>query len=197
MSKQTKLWSGEFGDQYHDRNKSTDRTNFWRKVLRRAPFDTVSSVLEAGAGRGDNLAALRGIYNTCKVWGVEVNMQACVDLAGKHVSYCSKPFLDAPVPVGFDLVVTRGFLIHVPDDDIDATLRKLYQSTRRYIAIAEYYSPVRRQVEYHGLTDALWLDDYAGRLLEMYEDLELVDFGFDYYMEGGHDLTWFLMEKKA
>lgn len=45
----------------------------------------------------------------------------------------------------------------------------------------------------------LFKRDFAGEMLEKYQDLQLVDYGFVYHGDANFpqdDLTWFLLEKQ-
>ena len=197
MSSQEELWAGKFGDEYHKRNTIKDRIVFWADVLGSVHTKEVLSVLEVGAGKGENLQALDMVLPYADAFiGVEINKEACSLMNGLRIVGVNSSALDFNPHVLSDLVVTRGFLMHVPDADLSQTLDRIYNWSKRYIILAEYYSPVRREVEYHGHTNALWIDDFAGKMLERYPDLVLLDYGFKYHRDGFGDETFFVMEKK-
>lgn len=197
MSDQEQLWQGQFGTSYHQRNKQTDRLGFWLDVLKQAPMRGIDSVLEVGAGQGDNLAALRLLNHRAKFTGCEINPAAAEAMRNRGFAVLEGSFLGHHVLPKADLVITRGFLIHVPEQDLMRTLKRMHDAANFYICIAEYYSPVRREIPYRGYANALWADDFALRLLKSFDDLKLLDYGFHYHLDGGHDLTWFLLEKRA
>ena len=198
MNNQEELWRGKFGDAYHARNPVLSRDDLWRGVLG-DHASQIKSAIEFGAGKGENLAAIRTITDgACAVTGVEINKAACSTMQDQGICTWNCAAMDVPGTEQFDLVVTRGFLIHVPGCDLLNTLRRLHEFSTKYICIAEYYSPVRREVKYQGLDNALWADDFAGLLLEMYPDLELVHYGFKYWRDNnGQDLTFFLLKKRG
>lgn len=204
MNKQEKLWNGGFGTDYHARNKFEDRTSFWMDVLGGEVLKDAWSVLEPGAGKGENLAAICKLRNEQfdivmgegALTGIEVNRVAYEDLKRSGFTAINSAFLDTPLDKQFPLVITRGFLMHVPKAALTATLAKIYNASSKYICLVEYYSPARREVKYHGQDSALWIDDFAGEIMAMYPDLKLVDYGFKYHKdEQGYDLTYFLLEK--
>ena len=198
LNKQEKLWKSAFGDEYHQRNKQTNRNDFWYEVLA-GRFSNITSVLELGAGQGDNLEAI-GNYMMGKriLVGVDVNESACEAMALRpNLTPVKGAFLELQMHGKYDLVLTRGFLIHQPDSALEATLRGIYNLSERYICFAEYYAPKRRGQLYHGRGEALWADDFAGKLMSLYPDLVLRKYGFKYWQEGGDDITYFLMEKSA
>ena len=75
---------------------------------------------------------------------------------------------------------------------------KLYQSSEKYILIAEYYNPSPVTINYRGHSDRLFKRDFAGEFLEKFKDTELVDYGFSYRKDPAFpqdDITWFLIKK--
>lgn len=195
MKRQHAAWAGEFGNAYHLRNEPVDQTGLWAKVMRKA--DKVDSVLEVGAGQGDNLHAFKYLHPGCRVTGIDINETACKTMESRGFVAVHGVFPDVKIDNRYDLVLTRGFLIHVPTGDVDTVLDAMHGLSKRYIAIAEYYSPNRRRVSYRGYNDLLYVDDFAGRLMKRHPDLSLVDYGFEYWVDGGYDLTWFLLEKDS
>ena len=196
MSRQSELWKGEFGDAYHQRNTEVSRHNFWNKVL--AGYrNLITSVFEPGAGKGDNLAAMKNVlYEEPRLTGMDVNESACTAMNNRGIVGIHGAFPDMPIDNKYDLVLTRGFLIHVPMATLPATLDKLYAMSNKFICVAEYYSPSHRRVCYRGDRNAMWTADYAGMLMKRHPDLKLLRYGFEYWQEDGDDITWFLMEKK-
>jgi len=196
MNQQERLWAGKFGNDYHERNAIRDPVKYWEGVLW-GRLGNVHSAVEFGAGKGDNLVALRTLIGPShnQLTGVEINANACMIMRDNKLDAAHCPAREFMSAVAYDLAFTRGFLIHVPTGSVNATLDKIYKSSRRFICLAEYYSPKRRQVTYHGKQQALWTDDFAGRMMELHPELQLVNYGFDYHLKGGDDLTYFLMEK--
>ena len=99
----------------------------------------------------------------------------------------------------FDIALIKTVLIHINPEKLPTVYEKLYQSSNKYILIAEYYNPSPVTVNYRGHNDRLFKRDFAGELLEMYDDLELIDYGFVYKRDNvfpQDDVTWFLLEKK-
>lgn len=203
MNKQEKMWASKFGTDYHERNRFGHREAFWSDVLGPDVLRDAYSILEPGAGKGENLAAIRKlraeggiIMEPWQLTGIEVNKVAYDVMRSYQVVGHNSAFLDVPLDdKTYGLVITRGFLMHVPTAAIKPTLAKIYNAASRWICLCEYYSPVRREVEYHGKGSALWIDDFAGKIMEMYPDLTLVDYGFKYHKDDGYDLTYFLLRK--
>ncbi len=69
--------------------------------------------------------------------------------------------------------------------------------SKKYILIAEYYNPTPVEMEYRGHREKLFKRDFAGEMMDQYNDLTLVDYGFVYHRDPfpQDDITWFLMKK--
>ena len=63
--------------------------------------------------------------------------------------------------------------------------------------IAEYYNPSPVGIDYRGYKDKLFKRDFAGEMLDGYQDLKLVNYGFCYHRGTfpQDDISWFLLEK--
>jgi len=98
----------------------------------------------------------------------------------------------------YDLSMIKGVLIHINPDMLNNVYEKLYDSSDRYILVAEYYNPTPVNISYRGYNDRLFKRDFAGEMLDKYSDLELVDYGFLYHRDKyfeQDDINWFLLEK--
>ena len=72
----------------------------------------------------------------------------------------------------------------------------LMPDTRPGSQFDEHGSPVA--IAYRGDDDRLYKRDFAGEMLDKYNDLRLIDYGFSYRRDAAFpqdDITWFLLEK--
>lgn len=201
---QEQFWQGDGGDQYHDRNPlSVERAEvFFRSIQHTSDaMETaliyVGSILEPGAGIGTNLAALKRIYPAASRTGIEINAKAHRCLIGNADEAILGSVPETELDQKFDLVLTKGWLIHIPPERIERAYQYLYEHTNRYILICEYFSPRLEPVPYHGETGLLWKGPYAYDLMDKYA-MKLIGYGFwssrdDYPQD---DINWFLLEKK-
>lgn len=186
-------------DKYHERQgeKGSVVSNIvlFDSIL--THLDGVDSLVEFGAGEGKNLDAIGQINQGIMTTGVEVNPDAAVKIPCDVLLISDMFDLQITESLKSDLVLTKGLLIHIPPDKIKRAYDILYQASKRYILIAEYYNPTLMGVSYQGRADLLWKRDFAGEMMDKYPDLELVDYGFVYHRDRypQDDITWFLMEK--
>ena len=198
MSEQSVLWRGQFGDQYHARSPGSVDANlaFFERALAKAQH--ISSILELGCGVGTNLRALARLLPATELSGVEINTGAAsaASEVADHV-WCDS-VLDWSPPRQWDLVLTRGVLIHVAPDDLPAAYGVIYEASERYVLLAEYYAKTPTEVQYRGHDKALWRRDFAGEFLDLYSNMRLRDYGFVYDRDDvapQDSINWFLMER--
>ena len=201
---QEAFWAGEFGNQYIGRNESSQllasNLNFFAHALRSA--GRFESCVEFGANIGMNLVALKLLYPELRPKGIEINPTAAKQLAGvigEEQVFRGSIFDYAPAEQ-VDLSLIKGVLIHINPDMLTLTYQKLYDASKRWILVCEYYNPSPTAIPYRGHFDRLFKRDFAGEMLDKFPDLRLVDYGFNYRRDPAFpqdDITWFLMERKA
>lgn len=203
QTEQEKFWATEFGNEYPNRNEGelliASNIALFSKILRCAP--SVKSVAELGCNIGLNLSALNRIHQKLDLRGYEINELAAKAASDENMAEIVNTTITEPLASDkkFDLTFTKGVLIHINPDKLDAVYENLYTLSNRYILVCEYYNPSPVAIEYRGHQDRLFKRDFAGELIEKY-NLRLLDYGFNYHRDPyftNDDTTWFLMEKSA
>jgi spore coat polysaccharide biosynthesis protein SpsF len=205
---QENFWANDFGSDYIRRNKGADtvasNTALFAHAFRR--IRKLESVIELGANIGLNLRAIRTLFPKAVLSAVEINARAVKELED-HISKDNDPcwggvyhssILEWQPPATYDLALIKGVLIHINPDHLPEVYDRLYACTNQYILVAEYYNPSPVAVSYRGHTDRLFKRDFAGEMMDRYQDLHLLDYGFVYHRDPvwpQDDITWFLMEK--
>ena len=199
---QEKFWAGDFGDEYCDRVTGERllafSTALFSEVLRST--SNVGSILEFGANIGLNLRALNSLKPLADLSAIEINSKAAAKLKSlnniKNVYEMS--IFDFIPDFKRDLVIIKTVLIHINPDFLTKVYELLYESSGKYICIAEYYNPTPVTVEYRGHNERLFKRDFAGEIMQQYPDLKLVDYGFFYHRDNNYpidDINWFLLKK--
>lgn len=198
---QEQFWKGDFGGDYISRNEDislySSNVSFFSNILSRT--QAVSDVFEVGCNVGMNLRALHAINPTLNLSGIDINEHAIevTKAWGKANVQCGS-ILNVDIDQKFDLVFTKGVLIHIDPDSLISVYDKMYQASSKYILVAEYYNPTPVSIDYRGHKDKLFKRDFAGDMLDRFDDLVLVDYGFVYKRDlvfPQDDITWFLMKK--
>jgi pseudaminic acid biosynthesis-associated methylase len=201
-TEQENFWAGEFGNDYIDRNKSAQlmasNLDYFSSSLKHAA--NINSVMEFGANIGMNLQAIRLLRPDIELSAVEINQEAATalgNLIGKNKTF-HESILDFAPKETYDLVLLKGVLIHINPDALDKLYQTIYDSCNKYILFGEYYNPVPVSISYRGHKDRLFKRDFAGDMLDKFNDLKLVDYGFSYRNDPTFpqdDITWFLLQK--
>ena len=202
-TEQEKFWANEFGTEYIERNQGekllASNLNFFTKALQQA--GKIESCIEFGANIGMNLKALKLLYPSIISNAIEINENAANilrDIIGQDNVYNGSIF-DYNVKSKVQLSLIKGVLIHINPSMLQKVYEQLYNSSEKFILIAEYYNPTPVALNYRGHDDRLFKRDFAGEFLDKYPDTELIDYGFSYRRDKAFpqdDITWFLIKKK-
>ena len=200
LTDQEKFWQGEFGSEYTERNSDQGQQFDTLQTLAieiRSVKRPIKSALELGANRGLNINVLKQLLPTARFSAVEINEDAAGILAKTGAQVHVQSLLDFKAQEKFDLVLIRGVLIHLNPTMLNLAYKVIAESSRRYVLISEYYSPVPVAIDYRGEKDRLFKRDFAGEFMTEHPEFQIRDYGF-HYRNGayfGDDQTWFLMER--
>jgi pseudaminic acid biosynthesis-associated methylase len=202
-TEQEEFWAGEFGQDYSQRNTGdlfiAGNIQIFSKVIMRT--SGIKSMIEFGANVGANLEAIRKLLPDIELSAIEINKTAIEYLRKRgdirHIYEGS--IIDFKPDYQRDLVLIKTVLIHIQPDLLPLVYDLLYQSSKKYICVAEYYSPAPVSVTYRGHENRLFKRDFAGEMIKRLK-LRLVDYGFAYRNDPNYgseydDINWFLLEK--
>ena len=197
---QEEFWYSKFGDDYTIRNNSPDllaaSIYMFSKIIN-CTYG-IKSILEIGANRGINYDALKQIIPKLNYSGIEINEKAANELRKKKIEVFFGSILDFKSKKKWDLTLSRGVLIHINPKFLDSCYKKLYDHSKKYIAICEYFNPSPLELDYRGHKQKLFKRDFVGEMLDKFSDLKLVNYGFCYKRDVNFpqdDINWFLLEK--
>ncbi len=200
---QQQFWEGSFGIEYIDRNASSQllasNVVFFSKIFSESQIHP-KSILELGANIGLNLRALKSIFPTSKFTGVEVNKKAFEQLKLIADEAYQAPIEDFSPEETFELVFTKGVLIHISPSSIQQVYESMSRLSKRYVLFAEYFSRETTNIPYRGHTDVLFKRDFLAEFMRANKDThwELRHYGFvsrnDTFPQD--DLNWYLLEKR-
>lgn len=202
---QLRFWRGDFGDSYTDRNSSEAehlraRVAMWAPIMNCLTGSPPASILEVGANIGNNLRALRQLTDA-EFYALEPNEKARTMLVDGGVvpadnvrdGFAAR--IDLP-DGAVDMAFTSGVLIHVHPDDLEASCREIHRVAARYIVCIEYFADRPEEIEYRGHSERLFKRDFGGFWLDLFPEMETVDYGFAWKRLTGLDnLTWWVFRK--
>lgn len=206
---QTRVWQGEFGRAYTDRNtlEMAELDALWsrnygvsRSAINQMFLEGIprsASFLEVGCNVGNQLLLLQAQGYT-QLTGIELQSYALARARSRLKGIALEQGSALALPFGdqaFDVVFTSGVLIHIAPDDLPQAMSEIHRCARHYIWGAEYFSPDLTAVNYRGNDDLLWKMDYARKYLTLFHDLELVKERRFQYLENDNVDTVFLLKK--
>ncbi|MET0339216.1 MAG: pseudaminic acid biosynthesis-associated methylase [Caulobacter sp.] len=198
-------WTGAFGDAYTERNAlSADaqraRVHMLAKSLAPIQADPLGKILEVGTNQGLNLRVLPGLTGA-ELWGIEPNASARELVVSEGVLPAERmlagfgheiPMADGAV----DLAFTSGVLIHVDPSLLEQTMREIHRVSSKYILCIEYFASKPETISYRGEEGLLFKRDFGGMYLDLFPDLQVVDYGFFWKRATMiDDSTWWLFRK--
>jgi pseudaminic acid biosynthesis-associated methylase len=207
---QAKVWKGDFGREYTDRNTmdvaSLDALYLSRYGITRTEMNEMflpdipkdAAFLEVGCNSGNQLLLLQQMgYSSLsgielQPYALEIARRRLRDISLKEGSVLEIPYEDA----AFDLVFTAGVLIHIAPQNLLRAMSEVYRCSRAYIWGLEYYARDATEVNYRGQANLLWKMDYARHYLDLFPDLELVREKRFAYVDGPNVDAGFLLRKK-
>ena len=200
-TEQVDFWAGQFGEDYIIRNKSENllasNLHFFAKVFATTNY-TPTSFLELGANIGMNGRAIKLLFPEASYSGLEINVTAHSQLskiADNAILGSIEDNINLPLS---DVTFTKGVLIHLNPESLTQAYATLYETSKKYILVTEYFNPTPTAINYRGHENKLFKRDFAQEILSKYSDLTLISYGFNYH--GGQfpldDSSWFLMEKR-
>jgi|SaaInlStandDraft_4_1057021.scaffolds.fasta_scaffold26606_2 pseudaminic acid biosynthesis-associated methylase len=201
-TEQEDFWAGEFGNKYIQRNNDDNiiagNIALFSQIFEKT--NGIKTVLEYGANVGLNIVAIKQLLPNVETSAVEINTRAVNELKKiANLKTYHKSILDFKIDYKRDFVFTCGVLIHINPDFLPQVYELIYNSSNRYIFMTEYYNPIPIEVQYRNNSNKLFKRDFAGEMLDKFQDLTLVDYGFCYHRDynfSKDDSTWFLLEKK-
>lgn len=201
-TEQEKFWVEDYAEAYRKNNEKFDTATgnrAWENMLRRA--SDISNVLECGSNTGRNIESLNSVLPDANKSIIEISLEAFEIVTSKYElestyngSIISSDFDEN----SFDLVFTMCVLIHIHPDDLLRNMKKIFNYSKKYILIGEYFNRTPVMIEYHGQTDRLFKRDFGRMFVETF-NVKLLDYGFHWgwlYDDAGFDdVTWWLFEK--
>jgi len=201
-NEQEHFWADTYVNDYIDRNHTFDRLlalTAWRQMLRSA--EGIETILECGSNIGRNISFLREILPNAGKSIIEIgDLPYSIDTKQYELEHAFHgSILDSNLPSeAFDLVFTTSVLIHIHPDNLLANMQRMFEYSRRYILIGEYFNRTPVMIEYRGEGDRLFKSDFGKTFVSNFP-VRVVDYGFlwghEFDEAGFDDVTWWLFEK--
>jgi len=206
-TQQELFWSGEFGDQYTDRNSNIEQLTLKKFGISRTMMNQqflsdldIKNVLEVGCNRGEQLNLLwLGNDNIEDFYGIDINEHALWEARKRNpnLNHLKGSALDIPFKDNyFDLVYTSGVLIHIHPDNLKQVMSEIYRVSKKYIWGMEYWSLDCKEINYRGNEGFLWKNNFSHLYQEHFPNLKLIKEEFYEYQDGSGNVdTMFILRK--
>jgi len=202
-SNQEQFWAEKYANEYIKKNSNFNHAlgaDGWNKMLA-GTVEPIHSYLECGCNIGRNIHQLNIARPNAKPSIIEISKPAYDFVVSQYKieEKYNGSILSSNFNVNnFDLVFTMGVLIHINPDQLLENLKKMYDYSRKYILIGEYFNRTPVSIRYQDEDDKLFKMDF-GKLAMNNLDVKLIDYGFlwghIYDDAGFDDFTWWLFEK--
>jgi pseudaminic acid biosynthesis-associated methylase len=198
-TKQEAFWTGQSGDAYTKKNTDNDigsQIHFFSEILARARG--IRSIYEIGANVGLNLDAIKRLSAKIDISGCEINEGATATAVSRGHKVEHSSIFDLQIDRQFDLVFTRGVLVHINPDRLNDFYDRMGRLASKYILIDEYFAPTPTPIHYMNQDDVLFKRDFGREIMNRL-DLVLLAYGFRAKIDPefpGYDTNWYLFQKK-
>jgi spore coat polysaccharide biosynthesis protein SpsF len=199
-NEQELFWANKFGNEYskrkgHDPIKSL--INLFSNIL--SNTRKINNIIEFGPNIGRNIYAIKQINSKYKFTGVEINQFACKKLEKiKNLEIVNKSILEFEGNTKYDFVLIKNVLIHINTSHLNTAYKKLYESSKKYICMIEYFNPTPTKILYRGHKNKLFKRDFCREIMKKYPKLKLINYGFVYKYDSKYpcdNINWFLLKK--
>jgi len=202
QNSQEVFWAREYASEYINKNSKFDHERgalVWKKML--SECQSLSNYLELGCNIGRNIEQIKMVEPNLRPSIIEISKPAFEFVTKNYeLEYAfNGSILESSLPRNnFDLTFTMGVLIHVHPSLLLEHMQRMFDYSRRYILIGEYFSRVASTIKYQGQDDKLFKCDFGRAFIENH-NVKLVDYGFVWgYLHdnaGFDDINWWLFEK--
>ena len=162
--------------------------------------NNIKNLLECGCNIGRNINFINNILPYTEKSVIEISSQALEIAKINNIikNSFNGSIINAQFKEKFDLVFTMGVLIHIHPQDLIKNMKKIFDLSKNYILIGEYFNRTPISLKYQGEDDKLFRNDF-GKIFQTNFDVKLVDYGFlwghIYDSAGFDDFTWWLFKK--
>ena len=198
---QEKFWAEKYSDEYIKKNSKFNTElgiEAWIKMLNKT--NNIKNLLECGCNIGRNINFINNILPYTEKSVIEISSQALEIAKINNIikNSFNGSIINAQFKEKFDLVFTMGVLIHIHPQDLIKNMKKIFDLSKNYILIGEYFNRTPISLKYQGEDDKLFRNDF-GKIFQTNFDVKLVDYGFlwghIYDSAGFDDFTWWLFKK--
>lgn len=152
-------YNSELWNEYTDENENVVQENLSKFIYHLSIGLGTNRILEVGCNVGNNLSFFP---STFEIYGLDMNENALRKARNKYPSFIfdKGSILKIPYPDShFDLVFTRGVLIHIHQDDMIQAIKELFRVSKKWIVNLEYFGVDNKMIKWKRGDNLLWYRD--------------------------------------
>lgn len=165
-------YSPHIWEKYTDDNEASSQDELAKFIYHITIALDAKRICEAGCNVGNNLACFP---STSDVHGIDLSDHALEKARKKYPSFNFKQesITDISYPDSyFDLVFTRGVLIHIPENEMDVVLKQLARISKKWIFNLEYFGKDGEMIKWKRGDNLLWYRNMKERWSKF--DVEII-----------------------
>ena len=146
-------------DDYTDENEKSIQSELSKFIYHLTLGLGAKAVLEAGCNIGNNLSGFPSYFD---VHGIDMNKKALNRARLRYPTFHFDEGSIAKMPYNdsqFDLVFTRGVLIHINQNDMPSAVKELFRVSRKWIINLEYFGEDGQMIKWKRGDNLLWYRD--------------------------------------
>jgi len=158
MDYDTELW-----DKYTDENIKNIQNEISKFIYFISIALGAKKICETGCNVGNNLSSFPENF---EVHGIDMNKQALEQASKKFPNFKFKQENIKKISFPdsfFDLVFTRGVLIHIAKEEVDDIMKELLRISKRWIFNLEYFGEDGKMIKWKRGENRLWYRNMAER----------------------------------
>jgi len=172
MKYNTNIWNN-----YTDDNRNTTQKELSKLIYYVSLALGGQKICEIGCNIGNNLSEFPTNYD---VHGIDINEYALEQAKKNHPSFKFQYANGNKIPYEdsfFDVVFTRGVLIHIPKEDVEPVLLEMMRISKKWIFNLEYFGEDGKMINWKRGDDLLWYrnmkENWSTHNVEIISDVEI------------------------
>jgi len=149
-------YNKEVWNQYTEENKANIQNEFSKFIYFLSLGLGAKKICEAGCNIGNNLSRFPENFD---VLGIDMNKNAIEEAKKRFPNFSFKQTdikQTGLTDSSFDLVFTRGVLIHISTSDLDKVMKELFRISKKWILNFEYFGEDGKMIKWKRGDDLLW-----------------------------------------
>jgi SAM-dependent methyltransferase len=146
----------EIWNKYTDDNKESKQQELTKFIYHITTALGAKKICEVGCNIGNNLF---GFPKDFQVYGIDRNEYALEKAKVNHPSFKFEKMTINEINFPdsfFDLVFTRGVLIHIPSNELDECLKQILRVSKKWIFHLEYFGNDGEMIKWSRGDNLLW-----------------------------------------